>query len=504
MQAKQVSIMKRIIGSSSHFTVRVIFLWLLIIASAAAEMRLKQIHVITRHGSRYALTKTQTLVEGTEAGTLTPLGQLQMYDLGEWLRSFYASFSIFDVYDPSQVHLTSSALERTITSANSLALGLFPRSARDPAGESLLLPLDNNIIPPNVPVYTTDMKNDVTVRAYDKCDTFHNHLIGELYVSPEWQALEKDNVALLERLAGIPAFEAYADGRSGKLPLSEVWNAFDAIHVAKTECDPAQASSASCQDLQALFLQDVLEEDEWVALQSLAHKAELFKYGSDIAGTLVGGNLLRQIVDRMQETQDGGGRFASADFEKLYLYSAHYPTILGLFAALKEESVDSEVIPNYASALIFELYEDDLDGQRVFQILYKAGDESDHKVVGLDSICSDADTVMCPLTALSSLVSDISLEKWCRKCGNRNADVCLADLVESRESSCSSDLEIPVAVGWFAGILCSLVILAVTLVVQKRKCRSVKSSTTAEEDIKSSMSLAEEDTAVSSLGRTIA
>jgi hypothetical protein len=228
----------------------------------------------------------------------------------------------------------------------------------------------------------------------------------------------------------------------------------------------------------------------------LAHKAELLKYGSDIAGTLVGGNLLRQIVDRMQEgTQgDGGGgrtSSSSADFEKLYLYSAHYPTILGLFAALKEEPVDSEVIPNYASALIFELYENDNDGQRSVQVLYKTGDESDHKPVPLSSACSGAN--MCPLTALTSLVSDSSLEKWCRNCGNVNADVCLADLVEESREACSSNLEIPVAVGWFAGVLSSLVVLAVALFVQKRKCRSVKSSTTAEED-----------TAVSSLGRTIA
>jgi hypothetical protein len=469
--------MKRVTVSESPLKGRVVLSWLLLLSSVAAEMRLKQLHVITRHGSRYALTKTQTLVEGTGEGTLTPLGQKQMFDLGVWLRTFYTSFSLFEVFDPSKVHLQSSAFERTVTSANSLALGFFPQSARDPAGMSLL-----SVIPANVPVYTTENKNDVTIRAYDKCEAFLNHL-GGLYSSEEWKALEKDNSALLKRLAGIASFEEYVDSSTGTFPLTEVWNAFDAIHVAKTECD--SEGSVHCQYLQNPSVDD-LDDDEWVALQSLAHQAELLKFGSDVAGKYVGGNLLLQIVDRMQGPPGGQ---ASADFEKFYLYSAHYPTILGLLAALNVEPVDSEVIPNYASALIFELYEDETNGQRSVQVLYKAGDESDHKPVPLGSACSDS--AMCPLTTVSGLVSNISLKSWCQNCGNVDANVCLADLLGSIES-CSADMEVPLVVGCFAGVLSSLVVLAVTLFVQRRRRRSVKSSTAEEKS-------AEEETV--SLGR---
>jgi hypothetical protein len=474
-QAKGVSIMIRVIAES-YLKGRVVLLWLLLLSSVAAEMKLKQLHVITRHGSRYALTKTQTLVEGTGEGTLTPLGQKQMFDLGVWLRKFYESFSLFDVYDPSKVHLQSSAFERTVTSANSLALGFFPQSARDPASMSLL-----SVIAANVPVYTTDNKNDVTIRAYDKCGSFLNYL-DDLYSSEEWKALEKDNSALLKRLAGIASFEEYVDSNTGRFPLTEVWNAFDAIHVAKTECD--SEGSVFCQYLQNPSVKDALDDDEWFALQSLAHRAELLKYGSNIAGRYVGGNLLLQIVDRMQKTP--GGQASSADFEKFYLYSAHYPTILGLLAALNDESIDVEVIPNYASALIFELYENDVDGQRSVQILYKFGDGDQNTFPLGSSACSG--TAMCPLTTVSDLVSDLSLKTWCQNCGNVDADVCLADLLESRVS-CSTGMEIPLVVGWFSGVLCSLVVLALTLFGQKMRCCYVKSSTAEEKS-----STAEEDT----------
>lgn len=458
--------MRRVTVSECCFKGRAILLWILIFSSVAAEMKLKQLHVITRHGSRYALTKTQTLVEGTGEGTLTPLGQKQMFDLGVWLRTFYTPFSLFEVFDPSKVHLQSSAFERTVTSANSLALGFFPQSARDPTGMSLL-----SVIPASIPVYTTKSKNDVTIRAYDKCGAFQNYL-GDLYSGGEWKTLEKENSALLKRLAGITSFEEYVDSNTGNFPLTEVWNAFDAIHVAKTEC--GSEGSVFCQYLQDPSVKDVLDDDEWFALQSLSHQVELLKYGNDIAGRYVGGNLLLQIVDRMQGTPGGQ---ASADFEKFYLYSAHYPTLLGLLAALNDESVDTEVIPNYASTLIFELYENDVDGQRSVQVLYKFGDEIDHKPVPLGSACSD--TALCPLTTVSDLVADLSLKSWCRNCGNVDADVCLADLLESRES-CSADMEIPLVVGLFSGVFSTLVVLAVTFLVQKRRRRSVKSSTAEE------------------------
>jgi hypothetical protein len=462
--------MKRVIGFESLFKGRLVFLGLLLLSSVAAEMRLKQLHVITRHGSRYALTKTQTLVEGTGEGALTPLGQKQMFDLGVWLRTLYSSFSLFKVFDPSKVHFQSSAFERTVTSANSFSLGFFPQSARDPAGTSLL-----SVIPANVPVYTTENKNDVTIRAYDKCGAFLSYL-GSLYASEEWKALEKDNSALLKRLAGIASFEEFVDSSTGTFPLTEVWNAYDAIHVTKTECDVE--GSVYCQYLQNPSVKDDLDDDEWFALQSLAHQTELLKYGNDVAGKYVGGNLLLQIVDRMQGTLDGQ---SSAAFEKFYLYSAHYPTILGLLAALNDKPVDSEVIPSYASALIFELYEDDTDGQRSVQVLYKAGDESDPKPVPLGSACSN--TALCPLATVAGLVSNLSLKSWCQNCGNVDADVCVADLLGSLKS-CSADMKVPLVVGWFSGVLSSLVVLAVTLFVQRIRRRSVKSSTVEE---KSSM-----------------
>ncbi len=53
-----------------------------------------------------------------------------MYDLGVWLRQTYNTNGFLEFYNPSLHRLDSSNLDRTLTSANSLSLGLFPLNAQ--------------------------------------------------------------------------------------------------------------------------------------------------------------------------------------------------------------------------------------------------------------------------------------------------------------------------------------------------------------------------------------
>ena len=83
-----------------------------------------QVQVITRHGSRTALQKTGSTLVETTAPILTPLGELQLYELGTWLRQRYAvDVPLLGDYVANDVRFESSDLERTISSANSLTLG---------------------------------------------------------------------------------------------------------------------------------------------------------------------------------------------------------------------------------------------------------------------------------------------------------------------------------------------------------------------------------------------
>jgi hypothetical protein len=158
---------------------------------------------------------------------LTPTGELQHYQLGLWIKErFGGSSTLFETYKASNVRLQSSSFDRTIVSANSLALGLFDETSRDPLREKKI---PENVTRPNVPVYNTQVTNDVTIRAYDKCENYFNRL-EKLYDSGEWTSIESQHRDLLYKLATFPLFYQYKD-KYNKIPMEDLWNVYDAIKV---------------------------------------------------------------------------------------------------------------------------------------------------------------------------------------------------------------------------------------------------------------------------------
>lgn len=179
--------------------------YFLLLVSVLAELR--QLHVVTRHGARLPLVKISGNHTETTEGVLTPTGELQQYQLGLWIKemckkNYSTASTLFETYKASNVRLQSSSFDRTIVSANSLALGLYDEVSRDPLREKTI---PKNVTRPNVPVYTTELKNDVTIRAYDKCESYL-HRLQKLYESAEWNTIESRHRDLLYKLATFPLF----------------------------------------------------------------------------------------------------------------------------------------------------------------------------------------------------------------------------------------------------------------------------------------------------------
>jgi hypothetical protein len=115
----------------------------------------------------------------------------------------------------------------------------------------------------------------------------------------------------------------------------------------------------------------------------------------------------------------------SDEFEGFYLYSAHYETLLGLFAALSQDPPGgtSHAIPNYASAVIVEVYSDDSKKDTVLKVFYKEGGSDEKETVKVKK-CGSSDS--CKLGVLTGLFKALTWEKWCKECGNIDANVCIS------------------------------------------------------------------------------
>ena len=108
---------------------------------------LEMVIELWRHGARAPQTNTlkNSYADSVGPSNLTPNGMRQQYNLGRKVRDLYLSSDIFA--DPQKAYIYSSQTQRTIGSAYSHALGLFPSTGAQPptvdpnAGKALIPPI---------------------------------------------------------------------------------------------------------------------------------------------------------------------------------------------------------------------------------------------------------------------------------------------------------------------------------------------------------------------------
>ena len=394
-------------------------------SSVSAKMVLRQIHVVSRQGS------PTTIIDGDQnypVQALSAVGESQMYQLGDWIRnafreepaltdddvSFQTPEGLVDQYIPTRVRLEASSLDTAIVSAQAMARGLFPEA------------------PHGIPVFTQSERNDITIAAGDQCPAFQNDL-DILYMTEngDWQQMEEAYMVLLQQLAKIDILSAYAkgDGEDRYVPLHNVWKVYDLIREAKLTCTQGFDSTdmANCNRLAFPNAAALLNAMEWDDLKTLAHYAEVqSKYGTERAGRLLGGNLLRQIADRMVDDEMSTPTDTST--KRVFVTSADYPTLIALMTALKvvpeDEQLD-EAFPGYGSALVFELYQDDTSFDHAVRVSYKKAGHAKPSVLRLGDFCYEKD--LCEMTSFEALLNSLLLgtDAWCQTCGNDTSDLCL-------------------------------------------------------------------------------
>eukprot|EP00899_Mesostigma_viride_P008725 jgi/Mesvir1/17854/Mv12937-RA.1 len=433
---------------------------------------LEMVIVLHRHGSRSTLSKHRLLLfEG--GASLTPRGVRQLYDVGAGLNLRYlapancslsgtclrglhselhaggegeASHTMWP-YPQPDVYIRSSALDRTVASAQALAQGLFTGMPAD----------DVSIGFQPVPVYSIPDKSDYLIRAYDNCPALSDAL-ADYYKSSEFQAQVRQVAPLLASVGN-------ATGQT--FAYEDAFNVWDKLNVALELGNDADG------------VPDKLDASTWALFGDAVQWLEAKKFSWSVAGNLCGGTLLAEVERQILMLDN-----PDVDNYRLVVFSAHYATMLCFLSALRWTDVATnkplEKIFPFGAALALEVYNmsstDDTTGAEdafargnwLVRLVYQDGPGQPYQPIRLPcsasglgaGIGSGDDGSFCRLDAFRRAIegeafTDIS--KWCKACKNVETGQCgiNAAVAASKQDTddCEQKNRFLVGMGILLGIL---------------------------------------------------
>ncbi|GAV01990.1 hypothetical protein RvY_12612 [Ramazzottius varieornatus] len=398
---------------------------------------LKAAVIVFRHGDRSPFYTYPTDPHGEGAwpdgfGQLTKKGIRQQYRLGQYFRRRYADFL---GPNPSlkQVKLESSGMARTLQSAAAFAAGFLPPSQNGTVWGDEQDKLAHLWQP--VAIYSRKIEEGDALFSVSTCPRWQ-YLKNTLDQLPEAQFLAHrfaNLTALVKEKTGMEVFN---------YPRSYI-TLHDILYTQEQNglAWPGWVTAAVFRDI------------KYMADATFHMAAGVNNRTSLERQRIRGGNMLRVIMEEL--TRKANASDVNADV-KVFLYSAHDENIAALLAAMHlydfdpSSSATLNGAPNYASSLIFDMFEDE-----TVRISFKnerpEEDEREAQVLTHPN-CS----TFCPLHRLINLTRPYFMTEaeWLKECQSSK----LQPLQQTAEMALTTKL----AVG-IGGLLAFSVVLLLIL-----------------------------------------
>ncbi|RXG60516.1 Lysosomal acid phosphatase, partial [Armadillidium vulgare] len=342
---------------------------------------LRMLHVLYRHGDRapikffptdiYQNKSSEIWPEGL--GQLTKAGKVMEYQLGLWLRNRYGAF-IKNVFDPEEVDVISTDLDRTLMSAQCVLAAFYLPD------EKTKFRSDLSWMP--TPIHTSPKGDDKLLNIDATCPRLSNEL-SKLQTIPAIKAFYEHHKDLFKRLS---------DSSGLNLTTAvEIQFLFDTIKIEKIYnlTIPKWA---------------INDYDEMKIVSDFSFK--MTSYTRELK-RLRGGPLLGMMAGNMRKKSHG-----DLPKKKMQMFSAHDTTVSVL---LNSMGVFNNVSPPYASTVVVELHQ---AGNNYFVKMFYQNDSSminePHplKIPG----CS----LECPLSNWTHLLDDVTPKDWSAECYRPN------------------------------------------------------------------------------------
>lgn len=282
---------------------------------------------IIRHGDRTPISALPTInyhwKEGP--GQLTAIGMEQEYKLGLAFRKKYIEQShlLPEHYEPGTMMVRSTFYDRTLMSAQSLLMGLYPAGTGPNTSDSSLPALPHAFQP--IPIFSAPSNLDEVI--VQPVSQVERRKLDEQYVypTPEWQQYNeslKEKYPLWSKLLGIPV-----------TTIAGLQGAADILFIHQLHHAPLP-EGLSDEDVNT-----IIKAGQWAFM---AHEKP------QQTGVAYSGKLMSHIADYLNT-----GSLKQSKL-KYVLLSAHDVTISTVLSFL---GAPLEMPPPYASNVNFSLYE---------------------------------------------------------------------------------------------------------------------------------------------------
>ncbi|KAK4037247.1 prostatic acid phosphatase isoform X2 [Daphnia magna] len=338
-----------------------------------ANHTVRLVHMLYRHGDRtpvrpYPKDPYLNLTNWPVSwGQLTKEGKDRHFKLGQLNRERYEGF-LSESYDPDEIYVRSSDVDRTLMSAQCHLAGLYP-----PTNQTNQT-WNPDLIWQPIPVHTIPKDDDLLLVLESKCPRY-DELLADLNASPEVRQRLDSNKELLDYLAensGLNITE-----------IDDVEYLYDTLFIENR-------FNKSLPEWAKKFFPNPMKEFSDFSFAMKAFTLEMQR--------LRGGPLVKELVEHLKDYAQSK---LTPPNRKLFMYSAHDVTVATFLSALK---IFNGIQPPYASMVLVELHELNPNDLSI-KILYKNVSDDGRKpqVLTLPGC-----TQFCPLDKFFELVKDVT------------------------------------------------------------------------------------------------
>ncbi|EIW79664.1 phosphoglycerate mutase-like protein [Coniophora puteana RWD-64-598 SS2] len=354
--------------------------------------------LLARHGDRTEYYQNP-LTYNSNQSYITPLGSVQEYELGSYLRSVYLNKSSpsyisnisTDVADINQLYIRSDAGggNAILNSAYSLLQGLYPGTTASSItlanGTTVTAPLQGYQY---IPVESVEQDLIPSLTSWMDCQYFQYH-VNRTYDSSQYLEIAQEAQPFLD--AVVP----YIDGRSNN--FTNMWNIYDYINV---------------QSIHNKTYNDALPPTFLEQARYYANQHEYLMF-TDSASNAIGEIPIRTLLPELIWSL--GNMSANTSPVKLALTELDYKPFISLFNVTNATLGDPSIagIANYASAAALELSYGS-GGEPEISLKFKNGTEDD-ELRPLTMWGNSSVTLKQFITILDNTTVN-STHNWCFSC----------------------------------------------------------------------------------------